>query len=137
MNAKNFDTIHDILRWVSLVHSLFEGRNPPIWCIGNPGVKLFLTRKIACDAPETPEDKTLKAILASDFSAETVENNPTNEQSYETIINTIYNDNGLTPPTPQEIDDLFIEVTEELPASFIPCPRPGSCFILAGFNIST
>ena len=56
----------------------------------------------------------------------TVENNATNEENYETLINSIYNNTGLTPPTQQEIADLFAEITEELPVSFIPCPSLGS-----------
>ena len=31
MNAQPFDTIHDILRWLSLVQPLQEDRNAPIW----------------------------------------------------------------------------------------------------------
>ena len=46
--ARPFDTIHDILRCLSLAQSLLKGRNAPIWRIGNrgvkkPGVKNFTT----------------------------------------------------------------------------------------------
>lgn len=76
-----------------------------------------------CGGPETSEDKAMKQLLAADFSEETIENNPTNGNNYTLTINNIFSDNGLTPPTQQQIDDLFVEVTEELPALFIPCPR--------------
>merc|ERR1712012_1074134 len=75
-----------------------------------------------CGGPETSEDKALKQLLAADFSEETIENNPTNGNNYTLTINSIFSDNGVTPPTQQVIDDLFVEVTEELPALFIPCP---------------
>ena len=39
MDARPFDTIHDILRCLSLAQSLHKGRNAPIWRIGNRGVK--------------------------------------------------------------------------------------------------
>ena len=38
--ARPFDTIHDILRCLSLAQSLLKGRNAPIWRIGNRGVKV-------------------------------------------------------------------------------------------------
>ena len=31
MDARPFDTIHDILRWLSLVLYVLEDRNAPIW----------------------------------------------------------------------------------------------------------
>ena len=31
MDARNFDTINDILRYLSLVQSLLKGRNTSIW----------------------------------------------------------------------------------------------------------
>ena len=37
--ARPFDTIHDILRCLSLAQSILKGRNAPIWRIGNRGVK--------------------------------------------------------------------------------------------------
>ena len=37
--AQPFDTIHDILRSLSLLQSLLKGRNSPNWRIGNRGVK--------------------------------------------------------------------------------------------------
>ena len=37
--ARRFDSIHDILRFLSRVQSLLEGQNPPIWRSGNRGVK--------------------------------------------------------------------------------------------------
>ena len=67
----------------------------------------------------------MKQLLAADFSQETIENNPTNGNNYTLTINSIFSDNGLTPPTQQKIDEVFVEVTEELPALFIPCPRIG------------
>ena len=78
-----------------------------------------------CGGPETPEDKAMKQLLAADFSQETIENNPTNGNNYTLTINSIFSDNGLTPPTQQKINEVFVEVTEELPALFIPCPRIG------------
>ena len=38
IDARNFETIHDILRRLSLVQSLLKGRNALIWHIGNLGV---------------------------------------------------------------------------------------------------
>ena len=40
MDARLFDTIHEILRCLSLAQSLLKGRNAPIWRIGNQGVNL-------------------------------------------------------------------------------------------------
>ena len=37
--ARRFDTIHDILISLSLAQSILQGRNAPIWFIGNLGVK--------------------------------------------------------------------------------------------------
>ena len=42
MDAPNFDTVHDILRCLSLVQSLLKGRNAPIWRIGNQEVNMTL-----------------------------------------------------------------------------------------------
>ena len=39
IDARNFATIRDIIRCLSLVQSLLEGRNAPMWHIGNQGVK--------------------------------------------------------------------------------------------------
>ena len=66
-----------------------------------------------CGGPETSEDKAIKQLLAADFSQETIENNPTNGNNYTLTINNIFSDNGLTPPTQQKIDEVFVEVTEE------------------------
>ena len=41
--ARPFDTIHDILRCLSLAQSLLKGRNAPIWRIGNRGVNYWLS----------------------------------------------------------------------------------------------
>ena len=38
--ARPFDSIHDILRSISLAQSFLKGRNAPIWRIGNRGVKV-------------------------------------------------------------------------------------------------
>ena len=40
MDALPFDTIHDILRCLSLMQSLLKDRNGPIWRIGNRRVNL-------------------------------------------------------------------------------------------------
>ena len=37
-DARRFDTIHDILRCRSPAESLVQGRNAPVWRIGNRGV---------------------------------------------------------------------------------------------------
>ena len=42
MNAKYFDTHHDVLRYLSLVQSHLKGRNAPIWHIGAREVKVQL-----------------------------------------------------------------------------------------------
>ena len=39
MDARNFDTIHDLLRCLSLVQMILNGRNAQIWRIENRGVK--------------------------------------------------------------------------------------------------
>ena len=44
MDAGNFNTIHDILRYLSLMQSLLKGRNAPIWRMGNRGVNIFYLR---------------------------------------------------------------------------------------------
>ena len=36
MNARPFDTLHDMLRFLSFVESLIEDRNAPIWRKGEP-----------------------------------------------------------------------------------------------------
>ena len=43
MDARPFDTIHDILRCLSFVQSLFKDENTPIWRIGNRRVKRWDT----------------------------------------------------------------------------------------------
>ena len=43
--ARSFDTIHDILRALSLAQSLLKGRNPPVWQVGNRGVKVPKSKK--------------------------------------------------------------------------------------------
>ena len=39
--ARRFDSIHDILRFLSLAQSLLKGLSAPIWHIGNRGVNIF------------------------------------------------------------------------------------------------
>ena len=44
MNARPFDTTHDILRCLSFVQSLFKDRNTPIWRIADLRVKHYILR---------------------------------------------------------------------------------------------
>ena len=49
MDARPFDTIHDILRCLSVAQSLLKGRNAPISRIGNRGVKGLICHKTNSD----------------------------------------------------------------------------------------
>ena len=69
--ARRFDTIHAILRPLSVAQSLIEDRNEPIWRIGNRGVNELQTScRFIRKFDRSPSSKPLVTARAETFELE-------------------------------------------------------------------